>query len=416
MSNIRLVSPFIVAILFSGFSIFLQVSPISTSSYYSDIIGEPLESIVRYTSLYFVAYAILQIPVGVSLDKVGVYILLPLGLFITFVSCILHWISQDVVMLSVSRLLTGTGCAVAYISAVFIAASTFQKKYLALCIAIIEIASTIGALIAGGVLDHAINYIGWDASNIIIIIFSLILFLVSIKFVYKQKSYLNNNKIGASERLMQSIVNCFVLLKYKKVVAIVIYCFLTWMIIMSFAGFWIKNYFITTHEFPSYKALWLSQVYWGSFLLASLIVGNFAKNMKSSTLIVVLLALLNTLSLSYFVVPWLLNFYTLCIIFICAGIAASGIVVALSMLVFIVPEESKGSAIALTNTFIVLGGFIGQILFGYLTEVNYFNSILAKLNPESLVYYAAIFMLPIMALISLVIFLLAFYKSLVKKQ
>ncbi|MCF6764986.1 MFS transporter [Thiotrichales bacterium 19S3-7] len=415
MSNIRLVSPFIVAVLFSGFSLFLQVSPISTSGYYSEIIGEPLEDIVHYTSLYFVAYAILQIPVGISLDKLGVYLLLPLGLFITFVSCILHWISQDVTMLAISRLLTGTGCAVAYISAVFIAANTFQKKYLAICIAIIEIASTIGALIAGSVLDDAIYHMGWNASNIIIISFAFVLFLLSIQFVYKQRRNLNTYKPSSSESVLQSIINCFILLRYKKVLAIVCYCFLTWMIIMSFAGFWIKNYFMVTHEYSTYRALWLSQIYWVSFLLGSLVVGKFAKNIKSSILLVMFLALLNTLSLGYFIVPWMSNFYTLCLLFLCSGIAASGIVVALSVLVMIVPEEAKGSAIALTNTFIVLGGFIGQIVFGYMIRSDFLNTVVDKLNPEiSVNYYSAIFMLPCIALISLIIFVLAFYRSLVR--
>ncbi|MCF6808328.1 MFS transporter [Thiotrichales bacterium 19S9-12] len=415
MGRLKILSPFIIALLFSGFSIFLQVSPVTTGDYYTNIINEPLVQVVRYTSLYFVAYAVLQVPVGILLDKYGISFLLPLGILIVLISCFLHWLAFDAVTLSTARLTAGVGCSIAYISGIFIAASTFSRKYLALCIGLIEIFSTIGAIVAGSLLESAIISIGWDMTNLIVISFAILLFLLSVKFIYMEKGRFQVNNELSSKSFMGLVIHCFSLLKYKKIIAIIIYCFLTWMIIMSFAGFWIKSYFITAHEFSSYKALWISQIYWGSFLVSSLVIGKFATTMRRCVLLVVSMALINTLTFSYFVVPWLLSFQTLVLLFSLAGIATSGIVVALSMLIFIVPEGSKGAAIALTNTFIVLGGFLGQILFGYLSSNKLISHFAASLNPETLDFYGAIFMFPVMALISLVIFALSFYKYLGKE-
>ena len=404
------ISAFSLAVIFCGISIFLQVAPISTASHYTNLFHISTTELAKYTSLFFLTYALLQIPVGLLLDRFGVRLLLPIGLFITLISTIFHWFASDPTVLGFARLFTGIGCSVAYVSAVFIASNLFKRQYIALCIALVEIVSTVGAILAGNFLTNSDQFYGWNAVNLISISFIFIIFILVVKFIFFEKELFKKSYESHNISFLKNIIDCLSLLKNKLVVSILIYCFLTWLIIMTFAGFWIKSYFIKTHGFSVNQSLWLSQIYWFSFLFVSLFIGNYAKNIKSCSRTLVVLSIMNTVSLLYFIMPWLSTYPVLCMIFILSGAATSGVVVALSMLVFLVPKEIKGSAIALANTFIVLGAYLGQVLFGYFSSDKRIIDLSLVLHPQMLTDYSAIFLFPIAAGVSFLIAIYLYFK------
>lgn len=76
---------FIIASLFAGLSIFLQVVPMSMYPHIKSVFHISSSDFADLTALYFISYALLQIPIGILLDKYGVQKLLPIGVCLTLV-------------------------------------------------------------------------------------------------------------------------------------------------------------------------------------------------------------------------------------------------------------------------------------------------------------------------------------------
>ena len=388
-----------VALMFASLSVFLQVSPASTSGYIEQTLLLKQDEIVNISGLYFLVYAILQIPNGIAFDKYGLKYFLPLGLFLTVVGSILYWQAFNSFSLGLSRAVVGAGCSIAYIAAIFVAAKSFQPRYLPICIGLIEGATTLGAILAGNAYSGILKIYGWDSANIIVILFSILVLLFSLAFI-------KDKNLGAGEKrfpvsFKKTMHQSLSLFKNKSLCGIFVYSFFTWLIIMTFAGYWAKSYFINMHSYSTEKSLGLGEIYWGSFLVANLIIGYFVTDIKACKKYIIGLSLIAVITFIVMVVPILFNYYGLVIFSIFAGISASGVVLAFALIPTVTPVGLSGTAVAINNTFVVLGGLCGQVLFGVILSDFSLERIvhIQGINED---YYSALLLFPASAVLALV--------------
>ncbi|MFT6836346.1 MAG: putative MFS family arabinose efflux permease [Francisellaceae bacterium] len=353
---------FAVAIIYAALSLFLQISPIATSSHFVSDMSMLESDVIEFTGLYFVIYAILQIPNGIAFDKIGLKYIFPLGIFFTLIGSILYWQASDLFFLGLSRIIIGAGCSVSYVAAIFIAARTFQPRNLPICIAILQIATGSAAIFANNSFRELLRYYGWDICNAFIVAFCFILLLVSIAIVKNTGKHVSESEYDTSFK--QSMKDVVSLLKNRNLVGIFFYSFFTWLVIMTFAGYWASNYFIHMHHYSLSTSLGLSEIYWLSFLFGNVFVGIFGRTLKASKFFIILLSTIGVVTFIIMAIPVLFDYTGLVAFSICAGISSSGVVIAFSLIPRIAPSNISGTAIALNNTFMVLGGFIGQLIFG----------------------------------------------------
>jgi len=387
-----------VVLMFTALSVFLQVSPASTSSYIEKSLFLNQDDIVKISGLYFLVYAVLQIPNGIAFDRYGLKYLLPLGIILTMVGNILYWQAFNSVSLGLSRAVTGGGCSIAYIAAIFIAAKSFKAKYLPMCIGLIEGATTLGAILAGNTYSWILKTYGWDTANIIIVIFSILLLLLSLVFIKGNSSIQGGAKSALSFK--KTVFQALSLFKNKALCGVFMYSFFTWLIIMAFAGYWAKNYFVNMHNYSIERSLGLGEIYWASFLVTNLIIGCFVTDIKACKKYIILLSLTSVFTFIILAIPILFNYYGLVIFSVFAGISASGVVLAFSLIPVISPNGLSGTAIAINNTFIVLGGVCGQILFGVILSDFSLKRIvhIRDINED---YYTALLLFPVSSVLAL---------------
>jgi len=177
-SNIK-IQVFIVSLIFTMLSAFLQISPIVTSDFILEKLSIDSSLVLELTSLYFISYAILQVPVGFILDYKGFNWMLPVSIFIVLIGCILYWQVSNGWMLGVSRFTIGIGCSTAYIGTIFIAANYFEDRFLPFLIGMVEVSTSLGNYLANNVYLSILNKYGWFASNLIVISAFLLLFIYS---------------------------------------------------------------------------------------------------------------------------------------------------------------------------------------------------------------------------------------------
>ena len=393
---------FLVACIFALLSFFLQVSPATTSDYVTHAFLLDSSQVATLSALYFVSYALLQIPNGIFMDKFGVRKILPISILITLIGCIIYWLSPNAAFLGISRFIVGGGSSVAYIGSIFIAAKLFKPRNLPICIAFVEISSTIGAILAQNTYRSILSEWGWNFANIIVILIASSIYLLSLVLL-KQLPVHSPSKVSdfSFHRVLKDLNTIF---KKRALLGIFSYSFFSWALIMTFAGYWSKGYFQYMHHFEESKALEFSEVYWGSFLISSLFIGMLSRSKQVIKKWILGLSILGFLAYAFMSIPVLFNEFGLFVFLICSGISVAGVSLGFSLISYIVNEQIVGTVVSINNMFVVLGGFCGQIVFGFMIKlsINYDDKIAA--NNINMQYYTGLLLLTLCSLLALLSF------------
>ena len=387
---------YFVALCFTALNLFLQVLPINTSEYFVKTLHLSATEVISLSSVFFIFYAAMQIPGGLIFDKFGIKVILPLGLFLTMLGSILYMLCTNGLMLALSRSLTGLGSSIAYICGIFIAVKSFSQQKRSFFIGLVEASATVGAILAAKVFHQMMVSFGWHAANMMIIIFSGILLIIALIFVKGLK-----HESVAKQSLGEIFLQVISLFKNKVLVLFFAYSFFTWAIIMSYAGYWLKNYMINMHHYSETESLNIVQIYWASFLVSGLVIGFFTKNVSQSRKVILFLSILGFVDYMCMAVPIRFSHWGLVLVALFGGISAAGVILAFTLISKVISEELSGTAIAVNNTFIVLGGLFGQIAFGTVVGSIKLEEIthLPGIDPQ---YYFALLIYPLFTFVALV--------------
>ena len=391
----------LIALLFTIISSFLQVSHSVNADYLMHSLDIDEDLLLKLTTLYFLSYAILQIPNGYILDTKGIEKVFPISIFTVFVGSVVYWLSSNSILIGLSRLTIGAGCSTAYIISLFIATKYFNKAIIPLLISFAEIAGGLGDYLAGNSYLYILNNFGWNIANLIIILalFSLLIYsLVILKVANIEKSKQDPIKVKSFAEMMSTMKH---MLKSSSNIAVFAYSFFTWGIIMAFAGYWAKNYYITMHNYSKEFALSLPEIYWLSFLISALVIGSLVKSITQTKKYIISLSILGVIAYLTMITPMLFSYSLLVFITILSGISASGVILAFFIIQHLVSDEEKGLAISINNLFIVLGGMLGQLSFSKAISFN-FNNLFMLNDSVNSFFYSGIVMLTIWAFLALI--------------
>lgn len=394
------------ALIYAALSIFLQVVPMETSKHFQIILNLDHNSFVNLASLFFITYSFMQIPGGVVFDRYGAKLVMPIGVGVACLGVGIYWYSTTIEMIVFSRLLSGIGCSVAYISGIYIASLYFPPRRLPLLIGLVEAGSTCGSLVAAKPLHYALEHWGWNNVGIAMIVFCLILFVaISYSVVV-----LNVNVIKKVVSHKTLRIQIFSLLTNRLLLCFFLYSFCTWLIIMSFAGYWLKYYLIDMHHCNELQALSLVEVYWGTFLVGTVLIGGFATTLQRNKSLILILAILGFGDFLIMTIPVLFTYNEIIVVVVFAGLSSVGVTLSFAIIPHYVTLDLKATALSINNTFVVLGGYSGQLLFGeavkHVRLSGFFYKMLVQRGIETH-YYVALFIYLTFSFIGLAFILLA---------
>ena len=168
------------------------------------------------------------------------------------------------------------------------------------------------------------------------------------------------------------------------------------------------------HHYSEAKSLGLTDLYWTSYLVFSIVVGYFTSNYKKAKIMLCSLAALGFVTYILMAVPIMFNYSQILAVVITGGASASGVVIAFTLIQQYVTHKYYGRAIAMNNTFIILGGYVGQVMFGMVLRHINLNSFVQDFisnqggNPH---YYSAILIYLCFTFFALVFALLIVMKN-----
>jgi MFS family permease len=141
-------------------------------------LGLQPEELGILSGAFFLSFALMQIPVGILLDRYGARLTMIGSVGIAVLGCLVFAMAEGRMGLTVARILMGIGCSVMLMGPLMIYRRWFPADRFAALTGLQISIGTLGALMATAPLAFAVEAIGWRASFVLAAVFTGVLAVI----------------------------------------------------------------------------------------------------------------------------------------------------------------------------------------------------------------------------------------------
>lgn len=314
--------------------------------------------------LFYYAYAPMQLPVGVLFDRFGARRLLALAALLAGIGTFLFGFSPNYEWAVLGRLLTGLGASFAFVGMIYITSREFPRKRIALLIGIANSLGMLGAISGEGPISLAEDPFGWRA---VVLILGAIGILIGVAFLFtalrQDPSMRPKGSRGFSSTIKRSFTR---VISHPQtwINALISLCF--FITTSAFASLWAVPFMQTTHHLTRDTAAFASSMIFAGWMVGGPALGHASDFHGKRRPFLLLFSALGALALLPMIYIPDLPLYVLYVLLFFVGVFSSAQLLTFSLAVKFHPSYATGSAIALTNFTVTLGGAIFQPLVGWL--------------------------------------------------
>lgn len=327
------------------------------------------ETFALLGSAYYVAYGLMQIPVGVLADKFGVKKLLLFATAVcagaTFFFSQAHGFGTALI----ARVLMGFGSSFAFICLLVISVTWFPRRLFGFFSGASQFIGTLGPLLAGGPLiafiamQHATWRLGLaEVGGVGIVLFILVLIFVKTKPRDGESVLLF---ISREEPLRKRMKQLF---KNKQAWIIAAYSATNYVSMSLLGAIW-GTEFLQTQGLSQGASASIISLSWLSYSIACPTLGGLSDSLRRRKPILIGTSMLGLCAASLIVfVPFGANFLAYAILFCALAVAASGQNLGFATIAEQVGQNLRASALGLNNAMIMLSASVLPPLASYFIE------------------------------------------------
>lgn len=171
------------AALFFAFQYMLRITPNIMSNELKEVFNINAKEFASLGSLYYLAYSLLQIPIGKITDILGVKKIILSSIILCIIGGFIFTLGYKFYYLQIGRVIMGVGSASAFLCALKIVVDYFPVKIRGLLMGATLTFGTIGALISGNILITIISKFGWKNTSYISVFIGIIIFILCFVFI-----------------------------------------------------------------------------------------------------------------------------------------------------------------------------------------------------------------------------------------
>ena len=135
------------------------------------------------TASFYVPYIIMQIPVGLTVDRLSIRGILTVMAIITAIGCCVFGMANSLLVASIGRMLIGFSAAFAFISSLRLATSWFPPVMLGLLSGMTQALGMLGAAAGEAPVSYLLTIVGWRNSMFVMAVLFCILAWLLYKFI-----------------------------------------------------------------------------------------------------------------------------------------------------------------------------------------------------------------------------------------
>lgn len=377
MKKISLIGIFIwsLAVLFLFYEFF---SRIFLGTIAKEVMHDLHISIVQFGAIgaaYYLAYGLMQMPVGILTEKIGARITLSVACCICAIGMFWLEFSYSFYPALFSRVLVGFGSAFALVSLLILALNWFPRQYFGLFCSIALVLGAVGPILAGGPLAYIHDLFGGDWRLILFWVgsFGIILSLCLALFIRNKPEERKAERSlfeGSPSPIKKQWSGLF---KNRQAWLVAIYSGALYVSLPLLSAYWGTTY-LETRGFPKTRAAFIISMVWVGFSLGNLFVGKCSeviKRRKPFLSYFSLLGMVATIYILYLPIPyeflWILLFFLV-------GLATAPLGVAYAVIIEVTPRNLHAAALGFKNTLVMLLAGIIPFVVSYLIHHSFQSS------------------------------------------
>lgn len=386
--------------LFYFYENLLQVSPSVLVDELTQAFSVNAAALGYISAAYFYAYAAMQIPVGVLVDKYSVRVLLTMAVITCALGCVIFAFSSNVTTASIGRLLMGFGSAFAAVCNMKLAANWFSPDRFPFFVGLMVTVGFSGSMVGETPLAHLVDFIGWRQSMLLLAGVGFVLAIIIVAIVQTRPH-------GRHEEVKHQQLPLLEGLKHVVAVSqswiLALYGGLMFASTSIFGGLWGVPFIQSAYHLNKPVAAGIVSLLFLGWVVGSPSTGWLASRARSRKQVMwvgTLGALLCMALILYLSMPlFLLSF-----IVFAFGVCSSCFLPSFTFIKELHPVYYTGAALGFMNMANMLGGALGQPLVGYLLDLCWQGDIIATQKTYTLAnYQLALSVLPAFILLSLIL-------------
>ena len=314
-------------------------------------------------SMYYYGYSLMQIPLGIIIDKKGIRNTTLLSISLCILGTLLTTVVESAYMACFCRFIVGVGAASAFMSGLKLANEYFPPQKKGIAMGVILSFGAAGALITGAPLNYIIRHLSsWKNAFVVFAIVGFIILILAFLFLPKNKKTSNQEKkenYDLKKDLLSIIRNKKILI--YSIVTIGLFIPLSVMADLWGTAFLIKKFNLSRETASPI----LMNIYIG-MALGSIALPYLTIKYKTENVIKISCLFLASL-FSLLVYIENLNYTGLTILLVSIGFFCGAEMLCFKVVLTYVRPESSGLTIGIVNSLNMLAGaLIQQVIGSYL--------------------------------------------------
>jgi MFS family permease len=369
----------IISICFFFYEFFLRIVIGTIANFLIEDLSLTTEKFSILGACYYLTYAIMQIPVGYLVDRLGARILLTFACFVCSLGVFLFSISHSFLSASISRLLIGFGSSFAFVCCLVLAINWFQQKHFGFISGIAQFLGAIGPLLAGGPLAYILKKLNnnWRLIFDYLAIFGFILTVIIFFFI-------RNKPKRSKEKMIFIVPKISFLKRFKKVIKnrqiwfIISVSGLIYVSIPLLSAYFGVTY-LEALGFDKTIAASIISFLWIGYAIACPIYGKISDIIKRRKPILIFGSILGVIASFLFIFFTIKNIYFLSLVCFLIGVSGASSSLTFALISENVHNRLKGTGLGINNTSIMLFAAVIPSISGFIMQ--YF----LKLNNKTII-------------------------------
>lgn len=412
-ANVFFILPWIICglgALFYCYEYLLRVSPSVMTFDLMRVYHIDAAELGYLTAFYYYIYTPMQLPVGVLMDRYGPRRLLTIASLVSAIGMYLFASSHYLALAEFGRFLIGFGSAFAFVGVLKLATIWLPQNLFAFIAGLTLMLGMVGAMVGDLLLTSLVNFDGWKSASYLAAGFGAVLTVILFFVLRDTAKGIDAVSHEPLPNMKSAFRGLFIIVKNPQIWVNGIIGCLLYISLSAFAELWGIPYLEEAYNFSNTDAAMAMSFMFLGWAIGAPFCGWLSDYIKQRRLLMTMGAAVSAILFSAILyVPHISKegiYITLFII----GLFSSAQILVFAISREISPEKSVGTAIALTNMIVMLGGVMLQPLIGYLLDFKWAGQMVDGVRVYSVSdYQYALAILPISLVVT--VFLSFFLKE-----
>ncbi len=357
--------------LFYCYEYFLRITPSVMMPQLMSAFHIDATALGTIVSFYYFAYTPMQLPVGITMDRYGPRRLLIFAALVCACGVFLFGSPHHIIIASIGRLMIGFGSAFAFVGVLKLASMWLPPERFALVTGLTMALAMVGAMTGDVLVAKFVAISGWQATIKFSIITGLILAAVIGLVIPDQPSEFIKQSAQKKNTYRELFRDTWKLLQNPVIwLNGFVGCFL-YMSLSVFGEAWGPQYLHVAHHLSAQSSANITTAIFLAWAIGCPLIGAMATNLKRTLHFLLIGSLLTTLFsalMLYFGELQGFSLYTLIFLF---ALASSTQILVFPLAQSLVRHEMSGTAVAITNMLVMLGGAVFIPMIGKILDYNW---------------------------------------------